>query len=103
MGPAPSPGRTASAAVARKTRAGRRPSNAPRWRRSRASVAKAEAQIEVLSRQIATIEAALADPDLYRRDSDRAQALARERGKLIAARAEAEPTGSPPARPTRPP
>ena len=31
-------------------------------------VAKAEAQIEALGRQIATVEAALADPDIYRQD-----------------------------------
>ena len=84
------PGRTVrlrpSAQAARRQAAEQRAALAP----LKGEVAKAEAQIEALSRQIATIEAALADPDIYRQDSDRAQALARERGKLIAARAQAE-------------
>jgi len=53
-------------------------------------VAKAEARVEDLSRKIAAIDAALADADLYGRDPNRAQALARERGQLQRARAETE-------------
>jgi len=75
-----------SAQAARRQAAEQRAALAP----LKGEVAKAEAQIEALSRQIATVEAALADPDIYRQDSARAQALARERGKLIAARAQAE-------------
>jgi ATP-binding cassette subfamily F protein 3 len=54
------------------------------------SVAKAEAEIERLSKKIATIEGALADGTLYAGDAARAQALARERGELIRARDLAE-------------
>ena len=54
------------------------------------SVVKAEAEVEAVSRAIAQIERALADPDIYRGDAARAQVLARERGKLIEARAAAE-------------
>jgi ATP-binding cassette, subfamily F, member 3 len=53
-------------------------------------VARAEAQIERLSLQIATIDAALADSGLYQRNPVRAQALARERGELARAREIAE-------------
>jgi len=53
-------------------------------------VAKAEAEVERLSLQIATIDAALADARLYARDPSRAQALARERGELARTRAAAE-------------
>ena len=53
-------------------------------------VTKAEAQIERLSLQIATIDAALADSGLYARNPARAQALARERGELTRAREQAE-------------
>jgi ATP-binding cassette subfamily F protein 3 len=54
------------------------------------TVTKAEAEIERLSLQIATIDAALADSGLYARNAARAQALARERGELARARAQAE-------------
>jgi ATP-binding cassette, subfamily F, member 3 len=54
------------------------------------NVAKAEARLDELSRQISSIELALGDAELYRRDPERAQRLARERGKLIEARAPAE-------------
>ena len=54
------------------------------------SVTKAEAEIERLSKKIATIESALADGTLYSGDAARAQALARERGDLIRARDDAE-------------
>ena len=54
------------------------------------SVTKAEAEIERLSLQIATIDAALADSGLYARNAARAQAMARERGELARARAQAE-------------
>jgi len=54
------------------------------------NVAKAEARLDELSRQISSIELALGDAELYRRDPERAQRLARERGKLIEARARAE-------------
>jgi ATP-binding cassette subfamily F protein 3 len=53
-------------------------------------VARAEAEVERLSVQIATIDAALADTGLYARNPARAQALARERGELARARADAE-------------
>ena len=53
-------------------------------------VARAEAEIERLSLQIATIDAALADSGLYQRNPVRAQALARERGELARAREIAE-------------
>jgi ATP-binding cassette subfamily F protein 3 len=53
-------------------------------------VAKAEAEIERLARQIAAIDASLADAALYAKDAARAQALARERGALERARAAAE-------------
>jgi ATP-binding cassette subfamily F protein 3 len=54
------------------------------------SVTKAEAEIERLSLQIATIDAALADSGLYGRNPRRAQDLARERGELARARDKAE-------------
>ncbi len=54
------------------------------------TVTKAEAEIERLSRKIASIESALADGTLYAGDAIRAQALARERGDLIRARDAAE-------------
>jgi ATP-binding cassette subfamily F protein 3 len=54
------------------------------------SVTKAEAEIERLSKKIASIESALADGTLYAGDAARAQALARERGELIRARDAAE-------------
>jgi ATP-binding cassette subfamily F protein 3 len=53
-------------------------------------VTKAEAEIERLSLQIATIDAALADSGLYQRNPARAQALARERGEVARAREAAE-------------
>ena len=53
-------------------------------------VTKAEAEIERLSLQIATIDAALADSGLYQRNPSRAQALARERGEVARAREAAE-------------
>jgi ATP-binding cassette subfamily F protein 3 len=53
-------------------------------------VVRAEAEVERLSLQIATIDAALADSGLYARDAARAQGLARERGELARARAAAE-------------
>jgi ATP-binding cassette, subfamily F, member 3 len=54
------------------------------------SVTKAEAEIERLSKKIASIESALADGTLYSGDAVRAQALARERGELIRDRDAAE-------------
>ncbi len=53
-------------------------------------VTAAEAEIEGLTRQIAAIDASLADGALYTRDAARAQALARERGALERAREAAE-------------
>jgi ATP-binding cassette subfamily F protein 3 len=53
-------------------------------------VTAAEAEIEGLGRKIAAIDAALADGALYAKDAVRAQALARERGALERAQAEAE-------------
>ena len=50
----------------------------------RKNVTKAEAEIELLSKRIAAIDRDLADGGLYARDPARAQALARERGGLIA-------------------
>jgi ATP-binding cassette subfamily F protein 3 len=75
-----------SAQVARRQAAEQRAALAP----LKGDVSRAEAEIEALSRQIASIDAALANPDIYREDPSRAQALARERGKLIGARARAE-------------
>jgi ATP-binding cassette, subfamily F, member 3 len=54
------------------------------------SVTKAEAEIERLSKKIASVDSALADGTLYAGDAARAQALARERGELIRAREAAE-------------
>ena len=54
------------------------------------NVTRAETEIERLTLQIATIDAALADSGLYTRNPDRAQALARERGELARAREKAE-------------
>jgi ATP-binding cassette subfamily F protein 3 len=54
------------------------------------TVTKAETEVERLSLQIATIDAALADSGLYARNAARAQALARERGELARARDAAE-------------
>ncbi len=54
------------------------------------NVARAETEIERLTLQIATIDAALADSGLYARNPGRAQALARERGELARAREKAE-------------
>ena len=82
---APRQRRTARASPRRRRRAGRRPSSAPRWRPLKKQVTKAEAEIERLSLQIATIDAALADSGLYARNPARAQALARERGELTRA------------------
>jgi ATP-binding cassette subfamily F protein 3 len=65
------------------------------------SVTKAEAEIERLSKKIATIESALADGTLYSGDAARAQALARERSDLMRARDTAEAPGWKPAKPTR--
>jgi len=56
----------------------------------RRTVTKAEAEVELLSKRITAIDRDLADSALYLRDPVRAQALARERGGLIRARAEAE-------------
>jgi ATP-binding cassette, subfamily F, member 3 len=75
-----------SAQAARRQAAEQRAALAP----LKGDVARVEAEIEALSRQIAKIDAALANPDIYREDPARAQALARERGKLIGARARAE-------------
>ena len=75
-----------SAQAARRQAAEQRAALAPLKR----GVAKAEARIDELSRQIAGIETALGAAELYTRDPSRAQALARERGQLIAARASAE-------------
>jgi ATP-binding cassette subfamily F protein 3 len=54
------------------------------------AVATAEAEIEHLSQRIEAIDRDLAEHALYQRDPAHAQALARERGGLIRARAEAE-------------
>jgi ATP-binding cassette, subfamily F, member 3 len=54
------------------------------------AVTTAEAEIERLSQRIEAIDRDLADGALYQHDPARAQALARERGGLIRARAEAE-------------
>ena len=54
------------------------------------NVTRWEADIDRLTRKIASIDAALADAALYTREPARAQALARERGELIRAREEAE-------------
>jgi ATP-binding cassette, subfamily F, member 3 len=75
-----------SAQAARRQAAEQRAALAP----LKGDVTRAETEIEALSRQIASIETALANPDVYREDPARAQALARERGKLIGARARAE-------------
>src|SRR5215472_9914408 len=56
----------------------------------RRTVTKAEAEVELLSKRITAIDRDLADSALYLRDPVRAQALARERGGLIRARADAE-------------
>jgi ATP-binding cassette subfamily F protein 3 len=56
----------------------------------RKEVTRAEAEVERLSLQIATIDAALADSGLYQRNPARAQALARERGELARSREAAE-------------
>jgi ATP-binding cassette subfamily F protein 3 len=53
-------------------------------------VTKAEGEIDLLSKRIAAIDRELADAAVYTRDPARAQALARERGGLIRARADAE-------------
>jgi ATP-binding cassette subfamily F protein 3 len=53
-------------------------------------VTRAEAEIERLSLQIATIDATLGDSGLYQRNPARARALARERGELARAREAAE-------------
>jgi ATP-binding cassette, subfamily F, member 3 len=75
-----------SAQAARRQAAEQRAALAP----LKANVAKAETQIEALRRQIASIETALADGGIYQLNPERAQALARERGKLVAAREAAE-------------
>jgi ATP-binding cassette subfamily F protein 3 len=54
------------------------------------AVARAEAEIDRLTKQIAAIDAALADTALYSRDLARAQGLARERAQLARSRAAAE-------------
>jgi ATP-binding cassette subfamily F protein 3 len=71
---------------ARRRAAGRRAQLAP----LRKAVAAAESEIDRISRQIAAVDRSLADTSLYTRDPVRAQALARERGKLERARAAAE-------------
>ncbi|HWE17319.1 MAG TPA: ABC-F family ATP-binding cassette domain-containing protein [Hyphomicrobiaceae bacterium] len=53
-------------------------------------VARAEAEIERLTREIAAIDKSLADSGLYAKNAARAQALARERGALERTRAAAE-------------
>ncbi|HEX6001742.1 MAG TPA: ABC-F family ATP-binding cassette domain-containing protein [Hyphomicrobiaceae bacterium] len=53
-------------------------------------VTEAETRIERLSKQIAGIDASLADATLYAKEPARAQALVRERGTLERAREEAE-------------
>jgi ATP-binding cassette, subfamily F, member 3 len=54
------------------------------------TVANAEADIERLSKKIAAVDGELANPGLYAADAMRAQALARERNGLVAAREKAE-------------
>jgi ATP-binding cassette subfamily F protein 3 len=56
----------------------------------RKTVTTAEAEVERLSQRITAIDRDLADGALYLHDPARAQALARERGGLVRARAEAE-------------
>jgi ATP-binding cassette, subfamily F, member 3 len=56
----------------------------------RKSVARAEAEVELLSKRIAALDRELSDDALYRREPHRAQALARERGGLVRARDDAE-------------
>ena len=75
-----------SAQAARRQAAEQRAALAP----LKQEVAKAEAKIEELSRQIAGVEMALADSAIYAREPTQAQALARQRGALIEARAHAE-------------
>ena len=75
-----------SAQAARRQAAEQRAALAP----LKQEVAKAEAKIEELNRQIAGIEMALADSAIYAREPTQAQALARQRGALIEARAHAE-------------
>ena len=75
-----------SAQAARRQAAEQRAALAP----LKQEVAKAEAKIEELSRKIAGIEMALADSAIYAREPTQAQALARQRGALIEARAHAE-------------
>jgi ATP-binding cassette subfamily F protein 3 len=78
--------RRPAAQVARRQAAEQRAQLAPLKR----AVASAEAQITELSGNIAGIDRLLADAGIYQRDPSRAQALARERGQLIEARARAE-------------
>jgi ATP-binding cassette subfamily F protein 3 len=54
------------------------------------AAAQAEAEVERLTLQMTTIDAALADSGLYARNPARAQVLARERGELARAREAAE-------------
>jgi ATP-binding cassette, subfamily F, member 3 len=75
-----------SAQAARRQAAEQRVALAP----LKQEVAKAEAKIDELSRQIAGIDVALADSAIYAREPTHAQALARQRGALIEARAQAE-------------
>src|SRR5262245_37895067 len=78
--------RRPAAQAARRQAAEQRAQLAPLKR----AVATAEARIDELCGKIAGIDHALADAAIYTRDPSRAQALARERGLLIAARARAE-------------
>jgi ATP-binding cassette subfamily F protein 3 len=71
---------------ARRQAAERRAALAP----LRKAVTSSEAEIERLTRRIAAIDAALADPALYTREPGKAQALARERGELDRGRQVAE-------------
>jgi ATP-binding cassette subfamily F protein 3 len=50
----------------------------------------AEKRVETLTADIARIDAALADPDLYTREADKARRLTMERGQMVKRLAEAE-------------
>jgi ATP-binding cassette subfamily F protein 3 len=50
----------------------------------------AEKHIEKLSKEIAALDALLADPELYVKDARRAQSAAQQRGQLAKALADAE-------------
>jgi ATP-binding cassette subfamily F protein 3 len=79
---APRPAR----AEARRFAAERRAELAPLRQR----IARAEAAIGTIGAELARLDAALAEPDIYRRDQDRAASLARARAEAALALARAE-------------